>query len=279
MISIIIPYYNASKFIEATLQSVFVQSNIDIEVIVVNDGSNKEESDFIAGLNEKYGFKLISQDNKGVGSARNRGAKAAKGNYLLFLDADDVLLPNALRNLNANVSNFVISIANYRIREKEIKPSFAPQQFILGNRIQVGSALIPKVVYEKINGFKESLSYAEDMDFWFRVWEHNINFRWVDKCVLDYRVHEQSVMRKKSPRKYLDNTKAFQYRINESKRKNLITKKDLKTIICSRLNTHHWYARESGARLMFLNYWQALKMHCPQLFLKWVKSDWRYMFS
>lgn len=90
MVSIIIPVYNVEKYLHICLDSVLAQTYTDYEVILVNDGS-KDDSGKIC---EEYvkrdkRFSLISQDNKGLASARNTGIKAAKGKYIYFIDSDD----------------------------------------------------------------------------------------------------------------------------------------------------------------------------------------------
>ena len=89
MISIIIPAYNAEKYIERSINSVLNQSYPDIELIVVNDGSTDRTSKIL----ESYGDKIryFYQENRGVASARNLGIEIANGNYIAFLDSDDYL--------------------------------------------------------------------------------------------------------------------------------------------------------------------------------------------
>jgi len=89
-ISVIIPFYNASDFINETIESVMNQSFSDWEIILVNDGSTDNSLDKVHSyLSEK--IKLYSQTNKGVSEARNYGFLKSKGKYVVFLDADDLL--------------------------------------------------------------------------------------------------------------------------------------------------------------------------------------------
>lgn len=95
LISIIIPAYNAQKYIKNALDSIFVQNFHDLEVIVVNDGS----SDSTNLILEEYDVKVINQNNMGAAVARNNGLINASGDYILFMDADDTLKPNSLNTM------------------------------------------------------------------------------------------------------------------------------------------------------------------------------------
>jgi len=90
-VSVIIPVYNASKYIEKTLKSLVSQSFKDFEIIIVDDGSEDDSIEIINKflLNHDFTFIVDSQEDKGVSSARNRGLELANGNYIIFLDDDD----------------------------------------------------------------------------------------------------------------------------------------------------------------------------------------------
>lgn len=94
-ISIVIPAYNAGKYIEKCLQSIIYQNYKDIEIIIVNDGSTDNTREICEKfVNQDSRIKLINTENKGAGSARNTGIDAAKGEYISFIDSDDYICPN-----------------------------------------------------------------------------------------------------------------------------------------------------------------------------------------
>lgn len=99
--SIIIPVYNVERYIKRCLDSVFNQSYKDFEVIVVNDGT-KDNSMAIV---ENYDVKVINQKNQGLSVARNTGVKKAKGEYIIFLDSDDYIENDLLKNINESLDN------------------------------------------------------------------------------------------------------------------------------------------------------------------------------
>lgn len=100
MISVIIPAYNAEAYIEDCLQSVLSQENAEFEVIIVNDGSTDHTGSLCREWSRRYkNIVYIEQENQGQGSARNCGIRHAAGAWLVFLDADDELIPGALHKL------------------------------------------------------------------------------------------------------------------------------------------------------------------------------------
>ena len=94
-VSVIIPAYNAMAYLPSTLESVLRQTFVDIEVVIVNDGSSDSIADWASGLNDER-IKLISQRNQGSASARNAGIANSTGQYVAFLDADDLWEPTKL---------------------------------------------------------------------------------------------------------------------------------------------------------------------------------------
>lgn len=105
-ITIVIPAYNAEKYLEAALDSCVAQTYKDIEVLVVNDGSTDTTADIIDNYSKKYPYiKSVYQENKGLVEARKTGARNTKTEYLIFLDADDYLEPDAVGNLVKGFEN------------------------------------------------------------------------------------------------------------------------------------------------------------------------------
>lgn len=98
--SIIIPAYNAEAFLAECLDSIAPQRGDDCEVIVVDDGSTDRTAAILA---ERPWLTVVSQSNRGMSAARNRGLQQAQGDYILFVDADDRLRPDALATLRPNL--------------------------------------------------------------------------------------------------------------------------------------------------------------------------------
>lgn len=103
IVSIIIPAYNAARWIHRSIESVLHQDYPHIEIIVVDDGSEDNTSSVVKSYNGKVRY--VHQENKGPGAARNTGANESSGEYLMFLDADDEYLPGIVKKM---VEGFVV---------------------------------------------------------------------------------------------------------------------------------------------------------------------------
>ena len=95
IVSIVIPTYNAPSLLEETLQSVFAQTLTDFEILVIDDGSTDSTPEFLRRLDDPR-LRVIRQENRGIGGARNRGLDEATGSYVALLDHDDLWLPKKL---------------------------------------------------------------------------------------------------------------------------------------------------------------------------------------
>lgn len=107
-LSIIVPVYNVEKYIRNCIESIFQQglNDNDFEVIIINDGSKDESIAIIDGLtNSHSNVKIINQHNQGLSMARNNGMVRAKGDYLLFLDSDDLLVEQSISALLNNIQD------------------------------------------------------------------------------------------------------------------------------------------------------------------------------
>lgn len=109
-VSIILPVYNAGKYISKCIDSILAQDNTNFELIIINDGSIDDSEDIINNyINEQV--ILLKQNNSGVSKARNLGLAYANGEFVIFVDADDYLVPNSLdaRIRNAETTELLIS--------------------------------------------------------------------------------------------------------------------------------------------------------------------------
>ncbi|SDA97543.1 alpha-1,6-rhamnosyltransferase [Pseudomonas sp. NFACC15-1] len=97
LVSIVAPCYNAGKYLEEAIHSLFAQDYRNVEVIVVDDGSTDDSLARLRQLQRTYAFQLYSQENQGVSAALNHGLKYAKGTYVATPDLDDVMLPHSIR--------------------------------------------------------------------------------------------------------------------------------------------------------------------------------------
>lgn len=98
LVSIVVPVYNAGSSMKKSIDSILASTYHDIEILIVDDGSEKETADLCDALGKLDDrVKVIHQCNKGVSAARNNGLKFAKGDYITFVDADDLIEERSLR--------------------------------------------------------------------------------------------------------------------------------------------------------------------------------------
>ena len=93
VVSIVIPYFRLDRYLRETLASAAAQVHPATEIVIVNDGSLREEDRIVYELAEEYGARVITQVNSGLGAARNFGIAQSRGSYVLPLDADDMIAP------------------------------------------------------------------------------------------------------------------------------------------------------------------------------------------
>ena len=100
MISVIVPVYNVEKYLEECLDSIQDQTYSDIEVILVNDGSTDSSKEICKKYcKQDSRFLLINQENQGLSAARNKGVEISTGEYIVFVDSDDIIKTNYLEKL------------------------------------------------------------------------------------------------------------------------------------------------------------------------------------
>lgn len=117
-ISIVVPVYNVEKYVSECLESILNQSNQDYEIICVNDGSTDLSGEMVMNYQKKNGEKIVyaEQENLGLSSARNTGISIAKGEYICFVDSDDMFADNALEVLVSAIEMYSdVQIINYEM--------------------------------------------------------------------------------------------------------------------------------------------------------------------
>jgi glycosyltransferase involved in cell wall biosynthesis len=206
LVSVIIPAYNQSDYLGIAIQSVLDQTYQDIEILVIDDGST-DDTRKVANRFSDPRIKYIYQANKGLSGARNTGIRNSAGEYLTFLDSDDLFLPEKI-NLLASFLNsqteigFVAGQAipidehGQRIGNLFDNPiPKDPSKLLLGNPLHVGSVMLRRSWQEKIGYFDESLRSYEDWDMWLRLAISGCKMGWVAQPVSKYRFHSKQMVR------------------------------------------------------------------------------------
>ncbi len=182
LISIIIPTYNRAATVGRAVESVLAQTYPTCEIIVVDDGSTDETPQVLASFAKR--IRTYSQPNMGRSAARNIGLNLAAGDYVVFLDSDDVLMPNMVEsqfNLLQQLPGaaFVTGCALMTdLRGKLVRPQVVmgaplmPPPFaslVMGNSLLIHTTLIRRESLREVGGFDETLHVSEDWDLWLRL--------------------------------------------------------------------------------------------------------------
>lgn len=216
LVSVVIPTYNRADMIRDTIQSVLDQTIASsLEIIVVDDGSTDDTHALIAELLDGK-VRYYYQANGGAGSARNLGICAALGDYIAFLDSDDLWMPHKLELQLARLSQTgnawaycdaeMLSGLNQRTIGLYSMRSYAPHEgdvarpLLMGNFIASPTPLIRREVFEHVGVFTEDRDgqYTEDWRLWLRIAAYYpIDF--VTQPLACYRVHDQSLTALQDP--------------------------------------------------------------------------------
>lgn len=211
-VSVVMPAYNASNYIQEAINSVIAQTFSNWELIIVDDGSTDTTSHIIAE-NCKQDDRVTSffQENGKQGKARNLGISHARGIYIAFLDADDFWLPEKLeiqlreieeRNVDLVFSDSYIfndnNVSNRKEKMNTLNATLegieALRLFLEGNRIPTLTVLVKKEKINLVKGFteKKEIPLAEDYHLWLKLIIKNGVFYGSDKTLASYRIHGES---------------------------------------------------------------------------------------
>jgi glycosyltransferase involved in cell wall biosynthesis len=198
-VSVVITAYNYGLFLPEAIESVLRQTFKDLEVIVVDDGSTDNTSEVILPYLSNPCFRYIRKENGGQASAKNRGVNESKGEFIAFLDADDVWFPTKLEKQMPFFSDPKVGVV-YSKRvlidtEGNERPFEHPRlyrgrvlnQIFINNFVCFSSVIIKRECFEKIGTFDETLPMAIDYDLWLRIALH-YHFDYVDEPLVKYRV-------------------------------------------------------------------------------------------
>mgnify|MGYP004475464189 CR=1 FL=1 len=212
MISVIIPLYNKEKCIRKTIDSILNQKGFsDFEIVVVDDGSTDRSCRIVETISDNR-VVLYHKKNGGVSAARNYGALLAKGDWITFLDADDLFYPDALsifHNLISRYPDDELFVANFKwLCNGQLRMNSRCMEFISENPakdiaigrfyIRPGSFCISKRGYINSGGFDERLSFNEDREYGIRV-SSLLRVVYSPKFVMEYITENSSASIKVHP--------------------------------------------------------------------------------
>ena len=192
LVSCIVPVYNGERYLVETLDSLFGQSHAAVEVIVVDDGST-DGSSAVAGSHPGEPV-CISQPRGGHASARNRGLDEARGEFIAFLDADDLWhrekLERQLARFAARPELGVVfaHLENFQSPDVEAPPEGPPSSVPVPGYTSV-AMLARRAAFDRVGPFDQSLSHGNDRDWFCRAAEHRIEMEMLPDVLVRRRLH------------------------------------------------------------------------------------------
>jgi glycosyltransferase involved in cell wall biosynthesis len=189
-ISVVMPAYNAAGFIQRAIRSVWAQTHLPLELIVVDDGSSDDTAAVAASVDPRT--RVIRQANGGPGAARNRGVKESAGDWIAFLDADDAWRPNKLeRQLPQTERRDVDVVFSHVVDPLEKWTPKAELSFDVlwdQNYIGLSTSLVRTTSFESIGGFDEDRAILgiEDYNLWLRMASRGAKFVFVPEELTEY---------------------------------------------------------------------------------------------
>jgi len=208
LVSVIIPAYNSAEFMGETLDSVFAQTFNSYEVIVINDGSSDTKE--LEQVLQRYpaNLRYIKQENQGAGAARNAGLRAARGEFVAFLDADDTWLPTFLEHqmelLKRKNADIVFCdamlfgdsrLAGRTFMQVEPPTGDVTTENLLAVNVTVltSSVLSRKQPILDVGLFDKSLRRGQDFDLWFRLAKADARFAYDRAVLVHHRIVESGL--------------------------------------------------------------------------------------
>jgi glycosyltransferase involved in cell wall biosynthesis len=202
VVSIVIPCYRQAHFLAEAIESALNQSYPKVEVIVVDDGSPDEA----AAIAARYPVRYLEQENAGLAAARNTGLAASRGEFVVFLDADDRLLPDAVRENVARLVEdpslgFVAGASRYIARDGTPMPTNRPHwphgdvyaDLLRRNRMRMPAMVtFRRSVFDQVGGFDSSVDACADYDMYLRV-SRRFAVAFHDGLVAEYRRHGENM--------------------------------------------------------------------------------------
>ncbi|MEM8805098.1 MAG: glycosyltransferase [Cyanobacteria bacterium P01_G01_bin.38] len=203
-ISVVIPAYNSERTIGDTVQSVLAQTFTDFEIIVINDGSQDRTLERLSAITDSR-LHVFSYENSGVAISRNRGIEKAKGEYVAFLDADDLWVSEKLKDQyqalqDSHTAAVAYSWTDYiddsgAFFRPGMRPSFQGdvyRRLLVSNFLECGSnPLVRRSALQKVGGFDPDLPPSEDWEMWLRL-AKRYDFVLVESPQILYRVSTSS---------------------------------------------------------------------------------------
>jgi glycosyltransferase involved in cell wall biosynthesis len=204
LVSIIIPVHNGELFLYETLCSALSQTYENTEIVLVDDGSTDSSREIALSFGDDV--QIVGQEKSGSAIARNKGVEVARGDYIAFLDADDLWMRNKLaeqmNSLGSKCFSYTNAITFGDGVDREFVKSEVTKQYsgwifeklICGNFITTSSVLLERRLFLDLGGFDPMRKCLMDWPLWLRV-ARDFEVDWVSEPLVKYRVHQNSISR------------------------------------------------------------------------------------
>ena len=198
--SVVMPVFNCERYIGEAIQGVIQQSYPALELIVVDDGSNDGTAEIVQHFSKRLPTLYVRQNNQGPSAARNRGAALAQGDWIAFLDADDVWLPTKLLTHRDHIMahpNAVLFWSDWRYMDHKGDPIQRRPGDGPFSRVVFGHPSLPipssvamrKDVFERTQGFDQALRHSEDIEYFARL-ATRFSVQFIAQTLVRYRTHK-----------------------------------------------------------------------------------------
>jgi glycosyltransferase involved in cell wall biosynthesis len=219
-VSVIIPTFNRCRLLAETLASVYAQTWRDYEIIVVDDGSDDDTPALVAAHSDRMVYRRI--EHAGASAARNAGLELARGEYIAFLDSDDVWERPFLECMVAGLEKApdagfsYCDYATFSARGTEQAAYLPPRHKVSGNLftplletdfLSTGALLIRRACFARVGGFDPTLSVAHDWDLWLRL-AREFDAAYVDAPLVRIRIDSDGLTRN-TPQLKADNLRVL----------------------------------------------------------------------
>ncbi|MBT8336308.1 MAG: glycosyltransferase family 2 protein [Gemmatimonadetes bacterium] len=205
LISCIVPVFNGEAFVAEALDSILRQSGVDTEVIVVDDGSTDGTPEVLDGFGDR--IRVIRQENAGPAAARNRGLAESRGEFVAFLDADDIWVDDKLASqlavlreqedveiCSGHLRSFWVPELDHEREELENEPYHQERAMLSPCTI-----LTRRAVFERVGGFDVSLRNGEDTDWFVRALRSEVKAHTIPRLLVHRRQHTENLTRRTPP--------------------------------------------------------------------------------
>jgi len=194
-VSVVIPCYNDGEFIEQAVNSIKIQTLAPSEIIIIDDGSNKETKEVLKNITGDN-IVIVYQENQGVCKARNNAIKRVKSSYVLTLDSDDFFEPSFIEKAKKILDNdstigvvgsYVRVFAENKMDKVLKREAGGVESFLFANNA-VASSMFRKQCWDEVGGYDENMVNGyEDWEFWLAIAKNNWKFEIIKEVLFNYR--------------------------------------------------------------------------------------------